>query len=72
MNCYALSPNGTLLASGGTEYIDNTARAKLLLWDVGTGKELRRLVGHKHFVGAVVFSPDGKTLASSEPDRIHL
>ena len=72
MTCYALSPGGTMLASGGSHVIENTAQASLVLWDVATGQELRRLQGHKHFVEAVAFSPDGKELASAEPGTIHL
>jgi RNA polymerase sigma factor (sigma-70 family) len=56
----AFSPDGKLLATGGSQN-DNDVR----LWDVATGKELRRIetgIG----VHAVAFSPDGKLLASGQ------
>src|SRR5262249_33349922 len=34
------------------------------LWDVDTGKELRKMLAHQAMVARVVFSKDGKTLAS--------
>ncbi|MYI44701.1 MAG: T9SS type A sorting domain-containing protein, partial [Rhodothermaceae bacterium] len=43
------------------------------LWDVATGEELRRLDRHVFDVNSVVFSPDGKQLASgSDDDTIRL
>jgi WD40 repeat protein len=53
----AFSPDGKTLASGGW---DDTVR----LWDVTTGKELRRLFAHQALVARVAFSGDGKVLAS--------
>src|SRR5262249_356155 len=39
-----------------------------VLYDVGTGKELRRFEGHTDWVPHVAFSPDGKTLATGGRD----
>jgi WD40 repeat protein len=57
----AFSPDGKLLASAGEEDI--------LLWDVATGEEVDRLVGHKRGVNSLVFWPDAKKLASASSDR---
>jgi WD40 repeat protein len=39
------------------------------LWDAGTGTERHTLRGHSDLVRAVVFSPDGKTVASASGDN---
>ena len=39
------------------------------LWDVKSGKEQAALKGHIFYVSSVVFSPDGKTLASGCRDQ---
>ncbi len=57
VNTVAFSPDGKTLASGGW---DDCVR----LWDVETGKEIRKIDAHKAMVGSVVFSRDGKVLAS--------
>jgi WD40 repeat protein len=53
----AFSPDGKLLASG-------SSNGKVHLWDVATGKEIRRIDAHSEAVMGVAFSPDGRRLAS--------
>src|SRR5262249_59957825 len=50
------SRDGKLIASGGS-ILD----AEIHLWDAATGKEVRRWPTDTYGVGALAFSPDGKT-----------
>ena len=59
------SPDGTRLAVAST--------VGTWLYDTQTCKEVDLLVGHTDWVNSVVFSPDGKTIASGGRDNtIHL
>lgn len=58
----AISPDGTLLAAGGTEH-------RIFLWDVETGELLASLDNPStHDVQDLAFSPDGTLLASASMD----
>ena len=57
----AFSPDGHLLASGGT---DNA----VILWDVSGQSKFRTLIGHNDWVKSVAFSPNGQLLASVSMD----
>jgi WD40 repeat protein len=57
-----LSPDGKYLLTASE---DQTAR----LWDVQTGVELRRFVGHKGTVLTAIFSPDGRYVLTGSGDR---
>ncbi len=58
----AMSADGRLLALGRNQDI--------YLWDLTTGQFLRQLQGHTSDVYSVVFSPDGRTLASGSEDGV--
>ena len=60
----ALSPDGKILASGAG-FTESTIR----LWDVASGQEINRLHGHRTMVMALMFQPDGRTLASASGDQ---
>jgi serine/threonine protein kinase/WD40 repeat protein len=53
----AISPDGTLLASGSK---DRT----VVFWDTATGRRLRTLPPFREFVQAVAFSPNGRWLVT--------
>ncbi|MEG4534042.1 serine/threonine-protein kinase [Microcoleus sp. D2_18a_D3] len=62
VNTLAVSPNSSILASGGG---DNN----VILWDLKTGRRMRTIPAHKAAVKAIAFSRDGQTLASGSDDK---
>jgi hypothetical protein len=58
----AVSPDCRLALSGST--VDGMVR----LWEVSTGRELRRFKGHMSWVHSVVFSADGHQALSASAD----
>src|ERR1022692_4677181 len=61
VNSVALSPDSRWVLTGG----DSTAR----LWDVSSGREIRRFEGHSGYVSSVAFSPDGRSVLTGSGDH---
>jgi WD40 repeat protein len=68
----AFSPDGRLAVSGGGDPDGNDPTVRL--WDVKTGKEVRRLEGHTAKVWGVAFSPTDpqRVLSCSEDKTVRL
>jgi WD40 repeat protein len=62
LTAIALSPDAKLLAASGEDGV-------LVLFEVQTGKLLKRLKGHSDYVKALVFHPQGNWLASAGSDK---
>ena len=61
----ALAPDGSVLAIGGDD-------GKIALYRLGRDKPFRELAGHRGFVTALAFSPDGSKLLSASEDTTML
>ncbi|MBX3084475.1 MAG: TIR domain-containing protein [Anaerolineae bacterium] len=68
-----ISPDGRYVAAG----FSGPSEAKdlfndeggILLWELATGNQLKRVFGHNTFVNNIVFSADGKFLLTTSHDR---
>ena len=70
INSVAFSPDGKKIVTAGS---DGTARPRnedgignIRIWDVETGKELRKLEGYQWTCYSAAFSPDGKKVVATE------
>jgi RNA polymerase sigma factor (sigma-70 family) len=63
---YALAPDGKTLVTTGS------LNSVMQVWDPATGKELRRIAIDKNGISFMIFSPDGKRLASNTGKQIDI
>lgn len=59
INCLSFSPDGERLVSGAED-------GSVLVWDVDSGRVLKRFEEHAGRVGACAFFPDGERIVSAE------
>lgn len=59
----ALSPDGKTLAVGGWTGWEWDGKACVYLFDIDTGRMVRRIAGFPEGIGALAYSPDGQQLA---------
>ncbi len=72
VNTIAFSPEGKTIASGsgrlvylgGREDSGTCVGQEIRLWNASTGEHINTLIGHTSVINSVVFSPDGRTIAS--------
>lgn len=59
------SPDGLILASGSYD-------RSIILWDIHSGEMLRRISGLDEGLDRIIFSPDGKAIASDDSESVKL
>lgn len=57
----AMSPDGRLLATGGEDLAIN-------LWDLGSGKRIKKMTGHTGSIYSLAFSEESSLLTSGGAD----
>jgi transcription initiation factor TFIID subunit 5 len=57
----AMSPNGKWMASAGED-------KSIIVWDLNSGKSIKKMTGHTDFVYALEFSVDNQVLMSGGAD----
>jgi WD40 repeat protein len=66
----AVSPDGRFAATGS--WSSELQTGDVRLWDLRSGSEIRRFVGHAHYAWSVAFSSDGTKLLSGGKSTMHL
>jgi WD40 repeat protein len=66
---FAISPDGSVVAAGEGKGFESASPKRLRLFDVATGREVPMLEGHKSVIYSVMFSPNGRLLATASADN---
>jgi WD40 repeat protein len=72
INCLELSPDGSILASASfaTAAAGLGSLARIHLWDVTRGSEIRQIPAHGQWIMSLSFAPDGRTIASTGAEPV--
>jgi len=70
----AISPNGKFVISGSKDNVNPGRQVlnrdfSLRLWELDSGREVRRFVGHTDYVRFIAFMPDGQHAISGSSDN---
>ncbi|CAO1619192.1 unnamed protein product [Sympodiomycopsis kandeliae] len=65
INKVKISPNGHILASASQ---DTSTSSSISIWDLGSGKRIKKMKGHKDLITSMDFSNDGGMLFSTSKD----
>jgi WD40 repeat protein len=66
----AVSPDARYAATGSFDR--NEGMGDVRLWNLRSGREIRKFLGHVHYAWSVAFSPDGSRLLSGGNQTMHL
>ncbi len=68
----AISPDGKIIALPEIEFVNQKVSGSVTLFEIGTGKQIRRIETPTHGISAIAFSPDGKTLVYNTHTALHV
>jgi WD40 repeat protein len=63
VNALAFTPDGQFLAAGGRDGL-------IFIWDVLSGKEIKKLHGHTNRINSLAFHPQSGELISADQDGV--
>lgn len=65
--CVAFSPDGKLLATGGSNLADGDNAVRI--WEAATGQSVRVFHGHRGMITALAFHPNGRQITTVSRDQ---
>jgi phage FluMu protein Com len=70
--CVAFTPDGQRVLAGGNDWQPN-GRNEVIVWDVASKMQVRKLTGHRQAILCLACSPNGRVVAAGGVDNtIHL